>query len=434
MAYDGLSERTQRIDGWPETGGEEPADLSRDRLGIHGIWEALLAVLVVVAAVVAYQLNPDALSGAGIPAFLLVAASLGFVAAGTAWSLRGAVPNLATGSIAAAAAVFFIQQSGGGMGYGIGVTLAAAATLGVVLAVLVVAFGVPAWAVTLAAALGLAGWIGMLNNPVQLPEEFTYVAKDHALYWFIGFMAVSLLGGLVSLVGPLRRGIGGYRPTGDPAERAGFGAGLAALAALVGSSVLAALGGVLTALSLRVATPDPGVALTGMALGAVLIGGTSAFGRRGGLFGTVLGVLLVTVLMRLITSEGWDIPLPLYAAIVVIAGLLVTRLVETLGRPRVRVAPESEWELESRNAQLPSSTAMLALPAGDTEPPRGGIGDRAARLQHGLAGMPGGPGGGPGVSGGDDPGRFSVDPGDGAIRTRIWDTDPRGGSTAPSPY
>ncbi|MGH3715019.1 MAG: ABC transporter permease, partial [Micromonosporaceae bacterium] len=367
MAYDGLSERTQRIDGWPETGGDEPVDSSRDRLGIHGIWEGVLAVLVVLVAIVAYQINADSFGGGGTPGFLLAAAALGFVTAGTAWSVRAAVPNLATGPIAATAAVFFIQQSAGGLGFGVGVTLAAAATLGVVLAIVVVALHVPAWAVTLAAGLALAGWYGTPARSLELPEEITYAAKDHALYWFVGFAAISLLGGLISLLGPFRRAAGAYRPSGDPAERPGFNAGLSALAALVGSSVLAALGGVLTALTLRVATPDPGIATTALALGAVLIGGTSLYGRRGGLFGTVLAVVLVTVGLRLIVVEGWRVPPLAYGAVAILIGLLVTRLVETLGRRRRKRAPAlEEWSPADRG--LPPG-GMLALPAG----PAGGV-------------------------------------------------------------
>ena len=40
----------------------------------------------------------------------------------------------------------------------------------------------------------------------------------------------------------------------------------------------------------RSVAPSLGLELTGLALGAALVGGTSAFGRRGGVFGTLLGV------------------------------------------------------------------------------------------------------------------------------------------------
>ncbi|MGH3736117.1 MAG: ABC transporter permease [Micromonosporaceae bacterium] len=429
MAYDGLSERTQRIDEWPETGGEEPVD--RDRFVVHGIWEGLLLVLVAVAAVVAYQVNPGGFGVAGVSLFLLSAASLGFLAVGTAWSLRAAVPNLATGPIAAGAAMYFAQQSEGGLAYGIGITLAVAVTLGVVLTVVVVGFGLPAWAVTLAAALGLVGWLGALRSSVDLAETLTYAPKDHALYWFVGFAAISVAGGMILLIGPLRRGIAACRTSGDPAERPSFGAGLAALAALVGSSALAALAGVLTALTVGAGVPRTGVELTGMALGAVLIGGTSVYGRRGGVFGTLFGVLLVTMLAQLIVAGGWSFPLTTFAAAVVLLGLLVSRLVERLGRPRTATESE-EWDPEARRPE----TGGPALPPGGSgeqgdwgafgdpqDQPRGGIGDRAARLQQTLA-----------VSR-QGPGQYAEEPDGTTIRTRIWDTDPRGGApTTPSPY
>jgi ribose/xylose/arabinose/galactoside ABC-type transport system permease subunit len=494
MAYDGLSERTQRIDGWAETGGEEPPDDKRDRLGVHGIWEALLLVVVVVTAIAVYQLNADVLSGAGLQSFLLLATSLGLMAAAAAWSLRSAVPNLAVGPVAAASAMFFGGQAAGGLGFGLGVTLAAAAILGVVLTLVVVGFHVPPWAASLGVGLVLGGWV-VSRGAIELPDEVSYHPRDHALYWFLGFAALSLVGGLFSLAGPVRRGLGSFRATGDPAERPGFGPGLAALTALVGSSVLAACGGVLAVLTVRTVT-DPGFAWTGIALAAALIGGVSAYGRRGGVAGTLLGVLLLALGLRLAGEEHWKISNLEYAGVALLVGLLVTRLVESAGRPRPSGGPSDEaeeprekWsggsavdsglalperppeagpagsgpggsgptgfgpagsgpagfgpagsgpsglgpagsgpagpviELTRPGAEAASGTPPSArrpgapLPGSGGPgrlPQRGGIGDRAARLQHGLAGM--------------DP----------LTRTRSWDSEPPagsdGGPVTPSPY
>ncbi|MGH3715933.1 MAG: hypothetical protein ACRDT4_21100, partial [Micromonosporaceae bacterium] len=72
----------------------------------------------------------------------------------------------------------------------------------------------------------------------------------------------------------------------------------------------------------------------------------------------------------------------------------------------------------------------------DPVPPlRGGIGDRASRLQQSLATGAGAGVGGAVGDGGGVPGRFSVEGEDPVMRTRIWDTDPRaGGPATPSPY
>jgi len=351
---------------WSGAGGEDQPDAKPDRLGIHGIWEVLLALTAAATAAVVHQINADALLGAGLEAFLLLAASLGLAAVGLGWSVRAAVPNLAVGPIALGAAMFFSGQAAGGIGFGVGVTLVAAAAAGVLLSLVVVGLHVPAWAASLALAMGIGAWVSA-SHATELPEGLAYRPGDHAVYWFVGFAAVSLLAGMLCLAGPVRRMIGAFRPSGDPSESPGFGPGLSALTALIGSCLLAALAGVLTALMNRGAAPDPGFALTGLALGAVLIGGTSGYGRRGGVAGTLLGVVLLCLVLRLAAVENWPVPTLGYAAVAILVGLLITRMVEAAGRPRSETPIESpEWAGTEPSA-LEAPKAMLALPAGSAQ-------------------------------------------------------------------
>ncbi|HEY0639203.1 MAG TPA: hypothetical protein VGD67_16250, partial [Pseudonocardiaceae bacterium] len=119
------------------------------------------------------------------------------------------------------------------------------------------------------------------------------------------------------------------------------GGAVAVAAGLVGSSVLAAAGGLLTVQFLGFAQPAPGLlgqdTLT--ALAAVTIGGVSLFGRRGGVLGTVLGVLVVLLTQRLILLHGAETGVTLVVlGGMLVAGLVVTRLMELAGR---RVTPDS---------------------------------------------------------------------------------------------
>ena len=159
-------------------------------------------------------------------------------------------------------------------------------------------------------------------------------------------MTLAVVGGLLGLVKPVRRAVGRFRPVGDPAWRRGAGAAAVASLALIGSSLLASVAGILIALDVRTVGPDEnGLSLTGLALGAALLGGTSAFGRRGGLFGTVLAVALVVLLIRYADVEHWDLSRLAIAACAIAAGLIVTRLVETFGRPRAVIdeQQDAEW-------------------------------------------------------------------------------------------
>jgi hypothetical protein len=69
-------------------------------------------------------------------------------------------------------------------------------------------------------------------------------------------------------------------------------------------------------------------------VGAALAAGTSAFGRRGGVLGTVLSVSLITLVMAYSDAAKLRISPYAVAAVAIGVGLVVTRLVETFGRPQ----------------------------------------------------------------------------------------------------
>ena len=110
----------------------------------------------------------------------------------------------------------------------------------------------------------------------------------------------------------------------------------------LGRSALVGAAALLSVSVARGAQPSAGFEITAFALGAALLGGTSAYGRRGGIFGTVLAAALVTVGVAYAghTRPGWS-PLVL-AAVAIGLGLAVTRLVERFGRPAPASPDESE--------------------------------------------------------------------------------------------
>jgi hypothetical protein len=155
----------------------------------------------------------------------------------------------------------------------------------------------------------------------------------HAYYWFGGFVALSVIFGLLGLVPSIRRRFGRLRPVADPAQRRGVIAAVIAVAATVVSAILAGLGGALATAGTGQVNTSAGLELTAIGLGAALLGGTSAYGRRGGVFGTVLavGVILIAGSYGEATGRNWDPAL--LAAIAIGVGLVITRLVERFGRP-----------------------------------------------------------------------------------------------------
>jgi len=92
---------------------------------------------------------------------------------------------------------------------------------------------------------------------------------------------------------------------------------------------------VLLALDTREIVPtENGFGLMVLALGAALLGGTSVYGRHGGLFGTALAVIGLTLLSRYAAAEDRAVSVFALAAAAIAVGLMVSRLVEALGRPK----------------------------------------------------------------------------------------------------
>ncbi len=310
-----------------------------DRVWPHTLWELLLLGACVLTAFLLTGVDADALSGDRLDGFLLQVAFTVLLASGLAFSLRAAVPNLAVGAIAVGAGAvtgWLVVERGWGHGSAAVVVLLAAVLLGLVLAFVVVGFHVPAWAVTLGLAAALVGLVLALAGQQGLvlgrdaPDP-----RSWYVVWLVLAVVISVGGGLVLLVRPLRRFLGGTRPTSDPARRPGPGAGLGATLGLAGSSLLAAAAGVLQLYLVRGAFPSGESQLTVLALAAALLGGVSVFGRRAGVFGVVLASGLLTLLVACLNArdaDAWVASAVFGGAVVV--GLVVSRMLEAAGRRR----------------------------------------------------------------------------------------------------
>jgi ribose/xylose/arabinose/galactoside ABC-type transport system permease subunit len=316
-------------------------DDGRDRLGIHIGWEIVLLLAVAAIAYLLYRLDPASLRRPALDTLLITGASIGLLALGAGLTLRAGVPNLAVGPIALGAALHFAENGDDGLVQAAVPALIVAAAGGLVIAVLVLVLHVPGWTATLGAAMGVIVYDQLRTAPVVVQAD--YDPADHAFYLFGGFALLAVIGGALGTVMPIRRLIGRLRPAEDPARRRGAAAAFPVIAALVLSSVFAVGAGVLMAAqSTTPIQPGTGLEWTGLAFGAALLAGTSAFGRRGGIFGTLLAVAGLTLFLDYQDRRGFDIALFAIAACAVGGGLIVTRLVETYGRP-LPVPAMTDW-------------------------------------------------------------------------------------------
>lgn len=307
-------------------------DEGRDRLGIHLGWEVVLLLAAAAFAFLLYRLDPSTLKRPALDTLLVAGASIGLLAMGGGLTLRAGVPNLAIGPIALAASLQYAAQGDQGLVKAMLPAVLIAAAGGLVIGVLILALHVPGWAATLAAGLGVIVFDQLPTGPVAVQGD--YDPTKQAFFLFGGFALLAVVGGALGTVTPVRRWLGRMRPAGDPARRPGGAAALPVIGSLVLSSVFAVgAGTLLAAQATRPIVPGTGLEWTGIGIGLALLAGTSAYGRRGGIFGTLFAVAGLTLFLDYSDRQHYAISLFAIAAAVFGGGMIVTRLVETYGRP-----------------------------------------------------------------------------------------------------
>jgi ribose/xylose/arabinose/galactoside ABC-type transport system permease subunit len=303
----------------------------QDRVAVHLVWEGFL--LLVAASLVGVALSST--HRVHFANVIDPVGYLGFIAAGLALSLRTGTPNLAVGAIATATGVLgahLVTADGWSLWAGMTVAVVIATIVGLVTGLIVAGFSVPAWAATLGVAIIVQGWAFAFTH------DQVAVLKTHGSYsypdvpYLVIFVLVSVGGGVLWLVPAVRTTLSATRNAGEPGRWGGLRPGIGALAGLTGSSLLAGVGGVSMVVFLLAADPSTGgTYLTIFALAAVLIGGVSAFGRRAGIAGTVLGTVIVEAIVFLTEVHGLAFYWPeVIAGVLILFGLGVTRGVESI--------------------------------------------------------------------------------------------------------
>jgi ribose/xylose/arabinose/galactoside ABC-type transport system permease subunit len=312
----------------PPAAAAASAEPARDPLLPHLVWEGFLFLVALVLLVVLLVTAPS--GGRVVQTLLLNVAIIGLLAAGLAFSLRTATPNLAAGSLSAAAGLVFVTLGRhSGELVALVVAVLVAMLVGAVLGGLAGGLSVPGWAVTFGGGLAVQGVL-LVATKGQL-EAMGHLVQPSAGLWFAFFLLVSVGGGVLWLVPRVRGPLSANRRSGDPGRWGGVAALLAALVGLGVSSLLAGLSGVLQAERLASASVADGTTTLSIAFGAVLLGGVSVFGRRAGVAGTFLGVMILATVQTLMTlhaiQSGYFF---IVAAVAIVLGLLVSRLLETI--------------------------------------------------------------------------------------------------------
>jgi ribose/xylose/arabinose/galactoside ABC-type transport system permease subunit len=323
--------------GWgppPAPAGAVPA-ADRDRLSVHLIYEGVLAFIAIVLIVATAATSPHQ----NLTAAFGQAGYLGLMATGFAFSMRTASPNLAVGAItffSSSLAAWLISANSWSKPAAFLVAILLSTLIGLLLGFVVAVLSVPSWAATLGAVAVIQAVVLSFAKDPFVPVHFS--GGYPTAMWYGLFFVLSVGGGALWLIPGVRKPLSAAREPGEPSRWLGLRTGLGAIAGLTGSSFLAGLAAVPLLMRLQMATTSTATEST-FALAAALLGGVSVFGRRAGVFGTLLGVTILTIIQTLVVYNNG----PLWVETIVVGlaallGVAVSRGIESvtdmLNRPR----------------------------------------------------------------------------------------------------
>ena len=221
-------------------------------------------------------------------------------------SVSGAMVMVSVAGTPAQVASLQYPNLGAAIALGIVVTLGAGLAWGLLNGLLTVRLKIPPFIATLGTlgiSLGLAQvlthGLSVANIPVPLQEQFGIGSAFGLIPWPV-VVAIVVTAVMWVLLARTRFGLRTYAIGSNPeaARRAGVPVARHVVTLFVLMGTLCGLAAFLDVARFDTATVLPNNNLLLGAIAAVVIGGTSLFGGRGGMSGTVVGVLIPTVLLN----------------------------------------------------------------------------------------------------------------------------------------
>ncbi|MGP4095217.1 ABC transporter permease [Nonomuraea sp. KM90] len=290
----------------PERGG-------RSRRGADLIVKSNLLLVFLALCVVASLLAPQFLTGRNIANLLQQSSLTGIVAIGMTMVVLTAGIDLSVGSVAAfgGMTIALLMAAGVPVLPAILLSVAVGAVFGATMGGLSAYLSLPSFMTTLAGLTAIRGLTYLLTDgkPAQAggSEAFQLLGGGFIGYVpIVGiiFVVVTLLAAAVlrgTTFGEYVYAVGSNK---EAARLSGLPVRGVITAVFAVSGALAALAGVLLTSRLTVGQPTAFSGLELDAIAAVVLGGTNLFGGRGGVFGTFVAVLLLSVLRNLCNLLG----------------------------------------------------------------------------------------------------------------------------------
>ena len=285
--------------------GRADGSFSVDGLGITAV---LLAIIVIFSFV-----NPRFLSTANFLNILSQAAPFIIMAVGMTFVITAAGIDLSVGSILALSTVigFEFMSSGGSPVVGVMIIIIVAIALGLLNGVLVAYLAIPPFIATLATMVSLRG-LALLHSAgtmhFGLPESVAFIGQGE------------ILGIPMSVLVALFSALFGYFLlnfndilffTIEVSKKPSFATalflgGLVAVLVYGFMGLMVGLGGLVMIARIDSTQATIGTASEIHVIAAVIIGGTSLFGGKGSIYGSVAGAVLLSMVANALVIGGAD--------------------------------------------------------------------------------------------------------------------------------
>lgn len=346
------------------TGPEPP----RDRIVFQLVWEVVLALLTANVLFMLYQRRDEVFGdlpfGDAMDEHFALLAPVLLLVLALGLSLRFGAVNLALPSlmmlVASSPGLFVGDEPWIGLGF-----TAAAAVVVAAGFILLVLLRVPPWLAGVAVSAGALALVPLIDGEIlgyELPEATSWESPG-GIWLLSGAAVIAVAGGLLGLSPNLRERMSAVKDAvNGPGERRA-GTVFTFIGGVLLSSLLAACAGFVLTVFRDVEQQGQGFAAAAFpfaffvsvqlfVLIAVFLAGTSPHGRRGGVFGVLLAVVLLWAVYLLwggLGAESGEADRFEHWAGLLSFGLLVFAsvmavILDRLGRPKERPAEEPAQE------------------------------------------------------------------------------------------
>ena len=266
---------------------------------------ASIALFLIVVAVVFSTITDTFLTEPNFLNIVRQIAPLMIVAVAMTFVITTGGIDLSVGSIVALINALSAISLGAGVPWpaSVALMLLTGGAIGIVQGYFVAYEGIPPFIVTLAGLSMIRGLALLLTKGYSIPIDPESPFNEIGRGWVVGVplpaliaVAVLIIGYLVFNETPFGRWVTGIGANAEAVRRAGVNTRRVILSAYVISGAAAALAGVIIAARLGSGSSNAAVGFELDVIAAVVLGGTSLFGGRGTMIGTLLGGLTVAVI------------------------------------------------------------------------------------------------------------------------------------------